>query len=85
MKNFWQRPLDSSSGTGQVFDSEQSDTSTSDIDISALLDHSNKKLSSPQLVSGKGASGWRPCADFWCLWGGILQNRCPGVISTKLF
>ena len=44
-----------SSGTGQVFDSEQSDTSTSDIDIYALLDHSDQNLSSPHLASSKGA------------------------------
>ena len=37
---FLAETLASSSGTGQVFDSGQSDTSTSDIDIFALLNHS---------------------------------------------
>ena len=48
-----------SSGTGQVFDYEHSDDSTSDIDILALLNHSDQKLSSPIVNFGKtaGAGG----------------------------
>ena len=54
--------LASSSGTGKVFDSEHSDDSTSDIDISALLNHVDQKLSAPPVDSvkgvGAGGSGW---------------------------
>ena len=42
-------------GTGQVFDSEHSDDSISDIDISALLDHSDQKLSLPSTHSVNSA------------------------------
>ena len=44
-----------SSRAVQVSDSEHSDDSLSDIDISALLNHSDKKLSSPSVDSVKGA------------------------------
>ena len=47
-EEFLAETLASSSGTGQVFDSEQSDTNTSDIDIFAILNRSDQKLSSPQ-------------------------------------
>ena len=58
-----------SSGTGQVFDSEQSDSSVSDIDISALLDHSDQNLSSPYLASGKGAQAGASGEGFQCFCG----------------
>ena len=45
--DFLAHTLASSSGTGQVFDSELSDDSISDIDISAFLNHSDQKLSPP--------------------------------------
>ena len=49
----------SSFGTGQVSDSEHSDNSLSDIDISAPLNHTDPKLSSPSvdLVKGAGSDG----------------------------
>ena len=47
--------LTSSSGIGSVFDTEQSDSSISDIDIFLLLDHLNQNLSSPYLASDKDA------------------------------
>ena len=57
--DFLAQTLASSSGTGQVFDSEHSDDSISDIDISGLLNHSDQKLSSPPVdsVKGVGAGG----------------------------
>ena len=42
--NFLAETLTSSSGTGQVFDSEYSNNSTSDIDISGLLEHLDPNL-----------------------------------------
>ena len=54
---FLAETMASSSETGQVFDSEQSDTSNSDIDISAHLD---QNLSFPHLASGKGAQAGAP-------------------------
>ena len=42
---FLAESLASASGVGQVFDSELSDDSNSGHDISALLDHLDKKLS----------------------------------------
>ena len=53
--DFLAETLASSSGTRQVFDSEHSDDSISDIDISALLNHLDQKLSSPSVDSDKGA------------------------------
>ena len=52
---FLAETMAASSGTGQVFDFEHSDDSISDIDISALLDHSDQKLSSLSVDSDKNA------------------------------
>ena len=54
MGNFWQRPWLHLLELGKFLILNNL-TSTSGIDISTLLNHSDQKLSSPQLVSGKGA------------------------------